>query len=273
MSLNSTEIAGYLKKIFLHPIVISIFAAFLIIVAIIWFLSSWLGSYTEHGKEIELPDLKGFTVEEADNRLLRDGLSCIVIDSMYAATTRPGCVIDQVPSKGSKVKSGRKIYLYIRASKPRQVQLPEYSDKSLRQMQSELESAGLKVKEIKFVPSKYNTVIAVEYNGSTISAGKRLVEGSQVTLRVGKGNSNEFSEMPSLHGLPVYEAISRVETLALNSTVIFDVTPSSEDNKRFYKVYKQQPVAKAKLNGNETVKLYVTTTQSKLDAEEEVAED
>ena len=273
MSISSAEIVGKLKKVLLHPIVLSIFGAIFILVAIIWFVSSWLGSYTEHGKEIELPDLKGYTVEEAENRLSRDGLSCIVIDSMYATTTRPGCIIDQVPSKGAKVKRGRKIYLYIRARKPRQVQLPEYSDKSLRQLQGELESAGLKVKEIKFVPSKYNTVIAVEYNGSTIYAGKKLVEGSQVTLRVGKGNSNEFSEMPSLHGLSVNEAISRVEALALNSTVIFDVTPSSEENKRFYKVYKQQPVTKPKLNGNETVKLYVTTTQSKLDAAEEMADE
>lgn len=273
MSPNNIEIAGKLKKVLLHPILLSIVAACLIVVALLYLVIAWLGSYTEHGKEIELPDLKGYSVEAAEQRLSHDGLSCVVIDSMYTTSTRPGCIVDQVPSKGSKVKSGRKVYLYIRASKPRQVQVPEYRDKSLRQLQGELESAGLKVKDIKFVPSKYSTVMAVEYNGNVIPAGKMLTEGAQVVLRVGKGNDNEFSEMPSLHGMPVFDAVGRVGNLGLNSSVIFDVTPSSEDNKRFYKVYKQAPLAKSKLNGSETVKLYVTTTQSKLDAVEDFADD
>ncbi len=273
MESKKADNAGKLKKILLHPILLSIFAAIAIVVLLLYLVVAWLGSYTEHGKEIELPDLKGFSVEQAEQRLSRDGLSCVVIDSMYTTSTRPGCIVDQVPSKGSKVKTGRKIYLYIRANKARQVIMPEYRDKSLRQLQGELESAGLKVKDVRFVPSKYNTVIAVEYNGTVIPAGKKLVEGSQVIIRAGKGSNNELNEMPSLHGLPVNDAVSRVESLALNSSVIFDVTPSSEDKKRFYKVYKQVPAAKSKLNGNETVKLFVTTTLSKLNAEEDLADD
>ncbi|MCQ2191767.1 MAG: PASTA domain-containing protein [Paludibacteraceae bacterium] len=264
MSFKKETWGATFKHWLLHPIIISFFLAIAIFIGLLFGLSKWLDKYTDHGHEVELTKLAGMKVEEAEATLQAQGLYGTVIDSMYSTSVAPGCVIDQVPSAGSKVKEGRQIYLYIRARNARQVTVPEFKDKSLRQFQGELESAGLKVKDVRFVPSKFNTVIGVEYNGVAIPAGKRLTEGSQVVIKAGKGDTNDFSEMPSVLGMGVVDATNRVQAMALNVNVVFDVTPSSEANKRFYKVYAQKPEAQAKIAGNETVTLYATTTQSKL---------
>lgn len=272
MSLKKETWGATILGLLLHPILLSFIAAIAIAFGLIFGVSSWLDKYTEHGHELTLPNLKGMSIAEASNTLAKDGLSYTVIDSMYSTSVAPGCVIDQVPSAGDKVKSGRKIYLYIRASHARQVQLPDFRDKSLRQYQGELEAAGLKIKDTRFVPSQYNTVIGVECNGQPISVGKKLTEGAQIVLKVGKGKTNELSEMPSLHGLALENAKSRIQALALNINVVFDVQPSCEDNKRFYKVWSQKPLAKSKINGDETVTIYVTTNTKKLAEPETTAE-
>lgn len=255
---------------FFHPIICSVLLAILIIAGLIFGVKKWLDSYTEHGREFVLVDLKDKTVTEAEEILAKDGLHCTVIDSMYSSSTKPGHIIDQVPNAGGKVKEGRNIYLYIRARQPRKVKMPEFKDKSIRQLQGEMESAGLRIKDVQFIPSEFNTVFSVDYNGKPVSAGDNLTEGSALTIKVGKGTSNDLTEMPSLRGLLLDEARNKVvQSLALNVKTVFDVQPSSKDNERFYRVWSQSPAPKAKLNGNEMVTLYLTTNKSKYNSSDE----
>lgn len=259
-------------RILLHPALISVVAAAALVVGAIWGVSNWLDDYTEHGREFVLPDLKGKTVAQASNLLSKDGLGYTIIDSMYTTAVAPGCIVDQVPSAGDKVKSGRKIYLYIRASHARLVALPEFTDMSLRQYKGELEGLGFVVKDIKFEPSPFSTVIGVEHNEQKLTAGRKLTEGAHLTLKVGKGSSNEYTDMPSLHSLPIEEAKTKVQNMALNCNVVFDARPANDEQMRNYRVWMQKPLAKTKLNGDETVTLYATTSADKLAEPEETAE-
>lgn len=271
MTFNKEEVIAKAKQIFTHPLAISIYIAIAIFFVILIILSFWIKSYTHHGEELTLPNLSGMTTEEAGAKLADMGLTYTIYDSIYTANVKAGCVVSQTPNAGDKVKSGRCIFLAIRAKKPRQIKLPDFRDKSLRQYQGELESSGLKVKDIVFVPSQFNTVMGVKCDGKSLAVGHVLTEGAQVTLNVGKGATNEYSEMPSVHGMAMNDAVNKIQSMALNVRTVFDVQPSSEDNKRFYKVWKQQPLAKSKLSGNETVTIFLTTNQAKLSQTEETA--
>lgn len=91
-----------------------------------------------------------------------------------------------------------------------------------------------------------------------------VYEQEQTVDDIVEPENNVTVTVPSLIGLPVFEASRRIENLALYYNIKFDVTPSSEDEKRFYKVYRQMPDANEKLEGRQRVTIYVTTDQSKL---------
>jgi beta-lactam-binding protein with PASTA domain len=181
--------------------------------------------------------------------------------------------VDQVPGIGDKVKKGRTIYLYIRASRARQIPLPDLHDLSERQAQSTLESVGLSVQNVVYVPSEYkDLVLGVSVGNRVLIPGTRLVEGTAVTLKVGKGTTNEKQEMPSLRSLTIAQATQKLKDMMMpEPKVIFDTQPKSEWGKSQYFVYKQTPITDTELSGNESVTIYVTTDKTKLDTPEEKA--
>ena len=270
-SKNTTKTAGgsavtrILKSIFLHPFSISIALAVALLVCGIWGVKMYLNKYTNHNKEIIQPDLKGLTLIEAEQELKKKGLKGEVVDSVYVYDVPKGCVVRQVPPADQRVKEGRSIFLYIRASEDRKVKLPDYKGQPLRTYRASLESAGFKVKDIKFVKGAFrNIVVGVMRLSTPVKPGESLVAGTELTLNVAKGSNNDIETMPNLWGMTVEQARGKVETLALNMDVIFDATPSSEANKKYYKVYSQTPASGAKLTGDESVTIFVTTTAGKL---------
>jgi beta-lactam-binding protein with PASTA domain len=256
-----------------HPFAINVYIGIGIFVVLLSLTIAGLKVYTHHGEEITLPNLTGKTVAEAQQILEDQGLTCEVVDSLFKPTVPPGTIVDQVPGIGDKVKKGRTIYLYIRASRARQIPLPDLHDLSERQAQSTLESVGLSVQNVVYVPSEYkDLVLGVSVGNRVLIPGTRLVEGTAVTLKVGKGTTNEKQEMPSLRSLTIAQATQKLKDMMMSEPkVIFDTQPKSEWGKLQYFVYKQTPITDTELSGNESVTIYVTTDKTKLDTPEEKA--
>ncbi len=157
-------------------------------VFLIWVGTFWLDSWTGHGKYLEVPNVKGLQYEKACELLEASDFEVVLSDSLYDNKTKPGCVIEQNPKVGSKVKDGRTIYLTVNAFSPRTVTIPTLTDISLRQAQSILEGLGIKKIEIKKVPSDYKDLVLGAYrDGRRIMAGARVPVTSCVTLEVGEG--------------------------------------------------------------------------------------
>ena len=75
----------------------------------------WLDNYTRHGEAVVVPDVKGMNLRIAENELDKQSLKSIVIDSSYVKGIAPGAILEQNPAGGSKVKSGRTVYLTVNA--------------------------------------------------------------------------------------------------------------------------------------------------------------
>ena len=113
---------------------LNLIAMVVVIVAAAWGTLQWLDSYTRHGEAVVVPDVKGMNLRIAENELDKQSLKSIVIDSSYVKGIAPGAILEQNPAGGSKVKSGRTVYLTVNADSAPKVAIPDVMDNSsLRQ--------------------------------------------------------------------------------------------------------------------------------------------
>jgi len=217
-------------------VALSLLLVMLIIVLI------WLRHYTDHGHEIEVPQITGLYAEEAQSLLSGTGLKLEINDSTFSNKVPLGTIVEQMPPAESKVKLGRSIYVVINASAKRQVAIPELHDVSYRQAENMLRQLGLGVGEIQYVASAYSDlVLDVRVGESSVEAGTVVTEGTVVSLVVGRGQGSEMVSVPSLSGLHLSEARSTLLSYQLTlGHVDYDETPD-ETTKDEFVVYMQQP--------------------------------
>ena len=182
-------------------------AAAVIVLLLLTGVFFWLGKYTRHGIETEVPDVCCSYVPEAEVLLRAQGLRLEVIDSTYSKKVPLGTVVEQNPPAGAHVKEGRSIYVIMNARSIRQVPVPDLHDISYRQAEATLQALGLKVDEVVYEPSEYrDLVLDVRRDGGSLEPGVRLPEGSGVTLVVGQGKGTEQVYEPDLTGKTLREA-------------------------------------------------------------------
>jgi len=88
----------------------------------------------------------------AENELDKQSLKSIVIDSSYVKGIAPGAILEQNPAGGSKVKSGRTVYLTVNADSAPKVAIPDVMDNSsLRQAEAKLRALGFKITEPEYI--------------------------------------------------------------------------------------------------------------------------
>ncbi len=184
------------SKLFLKQIGIAIGVVILLVLVVLQILKS----YTHHGESVEVPELKGLNITTTERVLKENNLTYQVVDSFFVANKPLGTVLEQTPQAGSKVKSGRDIYITVNTKTKQRVLLPNVRELSLRQARAMIEAVGLKVEKEEYVPAQYDDEIkGVMFKGKEIEAGAKLEIGSGVTLLVGATEErlkaeNDFEE-------------------------------------------------------------------------------
>lgn len=222
----------------------NVLAAAVIVAVLLTGLQTGLKKYTQHGTEVEVPDITGLYIEEAQMTLNASHLALEVIDSTYSTKTPLGTIVEQTPAAGSKTKNRRVVYAIQNARFRRPVVMPELRDVSLRQAQATLHTLGIEVESIDYEPSTYKDIVLdVRRNEIPVQAGERIAEGSKVVLVVGRGQGTAEVEVPALNGKTLAEARSwLLGSLLTVGTVEYDVEPT-EENKEQYVVYSQSPTS------------------------------
>ena len=142
--------------------------------------------YTRHGEKIEVPDINGMLLNDAEYALERAGLKAFISDSSYNRNLPAGTILDQFPQKGSLVKSGRSIYLVINARQTPTLPIPDIADNcSLREAEAQLKALGFKIGPIEYVSGDKDWVLAVKCKGQNVYAGERVPIDMPVVLVVG----------------------------------------------------------------------------------------
>lgn len=184
----------------------------------------WLGVYTRHDEQDQVPDLRTKDLAEATRMLEAMGLHAEVIDSVYTDEAPKGTVVDQDPDSGRFVKPDRTVYLVMNASQPKMLNMPNLVDLSKRQAISVLEILGLKVSEMQYRPDPcLDCVLEQLYEGKPIAAETRIRKGESVTLVLGQGQKGERVQVPDVRGMGFEEMKAVLNLASLNLGLVVEV--------------------------------------------------
>ncbi|WP_439184114.1 PASTA domain-containing protein [Carboxylicivirga taeanensis] len=230
-----------LSNVFIKNILLAIAVVTLVLIAT--FVS--LNIYTNHGEYYPVPDFRGLTEDQVSQLIEEKGFRYNIIDSVHIDEYLPGAVIEQIPAPGSMVKENRNIHFTIKAIAPEKVQIPNLVDYSLRNAKVILESYGLVIGELIYVPSEYrNLVIQQLYRGKPVEPGTVVLKGSVIDLHIGKGLSTEQTNVPDLKALTLDEAQSYSNSVSLNiGAIIYDESVLTAEDSTSAFIWKQQPSA------------------------------
>ena len=228
-----------ISKIFLK----NLFRAIIITVVFLFGSLLFLRIYTHHGRVRQVPNFKGMSTEEAAKAAKKHKLQFVIIDSIYSQQVEKGQVVLQHPEQGFNVKKNRKIFLTINAVKPEMVKVPNMVGLSLRQAKSLLETSGLIIGKLSFVPDlARNNVLKQKNNGVEIEEGDSLKKNSIIDLVLGKGLSNQKTPVPNLVSYDLETAKQKILGSSLNlGAYTFDKTIEDEEDSLTAFTWKQNP--------------------------------
>lgn len=237
---------------------LNILAALIAGILIIFGLVKWLRSYTQHGVEVEVSDVRGMVIAEAEPLLATQGLHIVVIDSTYSNKVPFGTIVDQDPKPASHAKHGRAVYVIVNASTKRQIVMPDLHDISYRQAETTLKSLGLIVDSVyEYEPSTYrDLVLDIKANGESVKPGDKIAVGTKVKLVVGFGKGTMKVEVPSAIGLTLQDARSLLLSHRLTIGAVQRDEPEEEGVPQY--IYRQSPGAGQKVLEGETIMLYLS---------------
>ncbi len=217
--------------------------AMVIGVAIILVLIIWLNIYTRHGQSRSTPEVRGQTIMEAEHVAVKNRMKLQIIDSVYTTMVPRGCVAEQTPLPGHRVKKGRTIQATINAFNPEMVAVPDLVGLPRRQALSIIETAGLQVGQLNYVPDlTVDFVLKQTIHGREVAPGDSVQKGMVVDLVLGRGLSSQRTTLPRLTGLTLDEARNELLGASLNlGAYVFDATVlTGEDSLKAF-VFKQNP--------------------------------
>ena len=264
---HSSPMLGILKQIVNHYIVKNVIILFLAGVFVFYGTMVVLRHYTHHGEALPVPNVTGLTLDEAGKILKERKMRWQLSDSVYVTSAKPGAVVNQNPEPGFKVKENRNIFLTINALAPEKVKMPDVVDLSFRQAKTTLESQGLTIGKLTYVPyMATNYVLKQLYRGNEIRKGTEIVKGSEIELVLGDGLSDEKTFVPDLLGNTLFEARETLTQYFLNFgvTIYDDTVNTSADSLQAF-IYRQRPVAgaDAMLQLGSSIDVWLTVDETK----------
>ena len=179
---------NFLRFLFSKKFLKHLLVATGITVVLIWITLQSLSWYTKHNDYIIVPDFRSLNFQEVLGNPDFNNYQFSVIDSVFDADKPKGSILTQDPFPGAKVKKNRMVYMTITSVVPEKTTMPDLRDLTLRQAQTMLESAGLKLGKLLYIRSFDEDAVQNQlFEGRTINAGSVINKGSVITLTVGMG--------------------------------------------------------------------------------------
>ena len=182
-----------------------------IVIVFVFLLMQFLDFRTNHGQEIKVPDLAKMKLEIAEEKLNELDLEVFLLDTVeFNADFPPFTILEQDPKAGSLVKDGRKVYVKLNAGEFTDITIPEFKDKTFRQISATIKSLTLKEGKITYKPHiAKDIVLQIYQNGRRLRAGDKVKKNSVLDFVLGDGkevfNEETFSSEEPADTLPPAE--------------------------------------------------------------------
>lgn len=249
-----------------RALVRNIVIAVSLLIIVLFVSNLLLAIITRHGSNKDVPNFVGANLEQAEGLARKGRLEIIVNDSLYVPMYAGGVILEQRPSAGKdKVKSGRKIYVTINASKQKSVEIPYVAGYSLRQAKSNLLAAGLEIDRLEYVSDLANNyVLDQKFRGEKMKADSVVLApiGSKVTLVVGRSD-NHSEPIPDLAGMTLREVKNMLWDHGFNlGAVEFEGTLNMA-GQNSARVYRQYPEPETEARMGREVSVWLRAVEDK----------
>jgi beta-lactam-binding protein with PASTA domain len=235
---------------------------------IMFFVFQSLEFVTHHGESLSVPDFTGLSLKKANKLARQKNLKLQIIDSVDNAPGKKGTVIAQTPPPYFKVKEGRTIHITLKRFNPKKIEMPDFRGISLVQAKADIETYGLKIGKLKYVPDiATNNVLEQMHNGRPIDPGTPIEKNSTIDLILGLGSTGQIVIVPYLLGISKAEAIQKTTDNSLNiGALIFDETVNTTEDSISAIIYKQTPGKNVQAIMGSTIDLWLTLDDEKIKA-------
>lgn len=168
---------------------LQLFLAAVVIVILAFLMMQWLSFSTQHGNEIDVPDLRKMTEQQVEEKLDELDLEYVMLDSVdYNPNFPKSSVVLQDPLPGAKVKEGRKIYIKLNSSNFSTIKVPDLIEKTLRQAETTIKALGLEIGKKTYKPYLgKDMVLEMHSNGKKLQPGDKIRKASVIDLVLGDG--------------------------------------------------------------------------------------
>ena len=186
---------------------IQLVIALAIVVGFTFLIIQFLDFRTNHGQEIKVPDLTKMKLEIAEEKLNELELEVFLLDTVeFNDDFPPFTILEQDPKAGSLVKDGRKIYVKLNAGEYTDIAIPEFKDKTFRQISSTIKSLTLKEGKITYKPHiAKDVVLQIYQDGRRLRVGDKVKKNSTLDFVLGDGKEVFNEETFSSDTLPPAE--------------------------------------------------------------------
>lgn len=193
-------VSEFFKKTFSRVLIGNCLGIVAATIALAFATLLFINLYTNHGEEVEVPNICGTNETVAEKKLKAIGLKMEVVDTGYVDRAAPFTVLEQSIRPGEKVKPGRIVQITVNANGPRLIALPDVADNcSRREAEDKLKVLGFKLGATEYVMGDPDWVLGVKVNGRNVSAGTRVSVNTPITLVVGAGGlEDEYNGNDSL---------------------------------------------------------------------------
>lgn len=196
----------------------------LIYVVVNGILMPW---YTRHNTGVNVPDVRGLLVDDAETALVERGLEVRRVISQYVPFYRRDAVVEQDPKPNSVVKPGRRIYLRVNSGSVPMVTVPTLRDLSLRQARNSLLAEKLTLGAVlrDSMPSPYRNTVTRQ----DPQPGDSVIVGTAVDIWISSGLGSSITTVPEIVGIPLPEAETMLRAARLQFVVFDDPDARNAD--------------------------------------------
>ncbi|MGV7107174.1 PASTA domain-containing protein [Flavobacterium sp. U410] len=162
-----------------------------IIVVLVILVMNLLSFKTNHGEEIKVPDLSKMQLKIAEEKLKELDLELILLDTVdFHPDMPPFSIVEQDPKAGNSVKSGRKIYIKLNSGEYDDITIPDFKEKTYRQMSANLKSLGVQEGSKTYRKSiAKDVVLQLMQNGKKLKKGDKVKKNSKIDFVLGDGKA------------------------------------------------------------------------------------
>jgi eukaryotic-like serine/threonine-protein kinase len=201
-----------------------------------------------HGREVNMPNLVGKNVSEANGLLHSRGLVLRVADRIYSELPI-NVVVRQSPPPGMLMKVSQQAHVVLSLGQ-RQLQIPLLEGNSLRASRIELLRAGLQVGEVSGITTPDEPADTVMIQTPRPGGGAAT---PRVDVLVSEGQRESAYVMPHLVGLSEIDAQHRMDVAGLRRKVNYVSAPQWPHGA----VIDQTPLSGQRIPGSITIELTV----------------